>query len=96
MSSLTLVQIVGAPVACKEGVRDSWREVAEWAAGQLRVKFGDSVQVNYYDLFDPACPSLPPGVQLPLVMINGEILSSGGKISVPNIRKRLEMMGVSA
>ncbi len=89
-----LVQIIGAPIACKEGVKDSWREVAEWAAGQLKSRFGESVQVLYFDLFDPACPSLPPGTQLPLVMVNDQVLTSGGKVSIPAIRKRLQELGL--
>ena len=84
------VQIVAAPIACKEGVKDTWRETASWAGGQLRQRFGEAVQVHYYDLFDPDCPALPEGVQLPLVLVNAEVLSSGGKISIPAIRRKIE------
>jgi hypothetical protein len=91
-----MVHIVGAPVACAEGVKDTWRDVAQHAADQVRARFGDSVQVRYFDLFDPDCPALPSGAQLPLVIIEGEVLSSGGKISVPAIRKRLEALGVES
>lgn len=96
VSAPVLVTIIGVPVACKDGVKDSWREVADWAAGQLKPRFGESVEVIYYDLFGPACPPIPPKAQLPLVLINGEILSSGGKISVPSIRKHLEALGIQA
>jgi hypothetical protein len=89
-----VVHIIGAPVACTDGVKDVWREVAAWAAGQLAARFGASVQVQYVDLFDPACPFLPPGAQLPLVLVNGEVLSSGSKISIPAIRGRLEALGL--
>ncbi len=85
-----LVQIIGAPVACAEGVKDTWRGMAKHAADQLMARFGDTVRVQYFDLFDPDCPALPDNAQLPLVMIDGEVLSSGGKISVPTIRKQLE------
>ncbi len=84
------VDIIGAPVACKEGIKETWREVAEWAAGQLRSRFGDQVKVQYYDLFDPQCPAIPPEGQLPVVMVNGQVISCGGKISIPLIRKYLE------
>ena len=94
MSSPATVAIIGAPVACKEGIKDSWRDIADWATGQLRARFGESVVVIYYDLFDPACPPIPPEAQLPLVLINCEILSNGGKISVPSIRKHLEALGI--
>jgi hypothetical protein len=94
MNSPTVVRIIGAPGACAGGVKDSWREVAEWAAGQLAARFGKSVQVQYFDLFDPASPPLPPGAQLPLVLVDGEVLTSGGKISIPAIRRRLEALGL--
>jgi len=87
-----VVQIVGAPVACVDGVKETWRYTAKHAADQLRARFGDAVRLQYFDLFDPACPALPAGTQLPLVMIEGEVLSSGGKISVPAIRKRIEAL----
>ena len=84
------VQIIGAPIACKEGVKDTWRETAAWVSGQLRQRFGEAVQVQYFDLFDPTCPSLPTNAQLPMVLIYGEVLTSGGKISMPVLRKKIE------
>ncbi len=84
------VDMIGAPVACKDGIRETWREVAAWAAGQLRSRFGDQVRVQYYDLFDPQCPAIPPKGQLPVVMVDGQVISCGGKISIPLIRKYLE------
>jgi disulfide oxidoreductase YuzD len=89
-----LVKIIGAPVACKDGVKDTWREVAEWAGEQLRSRYGESVRVQYYDLFDPDCPTLPPDSRLPVVFVNDLWLSSGGKISIPLIRKKIEELGV--
>ncbi len=90
MSQPVLVQIIGAPIACAEGVKDTWRDVARWAEGQLRARFGYEVEVKYYDLFDVDCPSMPDNAQLPLVMIAGEVISSGGKISVPVLRRKIE------
>lgn len=90
MTPLVAVQIIGAPVACADGMKDTWREIAALTGDQLRRRFGEAVQVEYFNLFDPTCPPIPPGSQLPLVFINGELFSSGGKISVPAIRKRLE------
>jgi len=94
MTMPIVVHIIGAPVACAEGMKDTWREVAAWAAGKLAARFSGSVRVDYFDLFDPARPPLPPGAQLPLVLVNGEVLSGGGKISVPAIRRRLEALGL--
>ena len=86
----TSVQIIGAPIACKEGVKEPWRETANWVGAQLRQRFGEAVQVQYFDLFDPGCPSMPADAQLPLVLVNGEVVSSGGKISVPVLRRKIE------
>jgi hypothetical protein len=89
MSKPVLVQIVGVPSACKEGVKDSWREVSAWTARQLKTYFGDDVQVKYYDLFDADSPPVPTGSQLPLVLVNNEAVISGGKISIPIIRSKI-------
>ena len=94
MNVPVLVRIIGAPAACAEGVKDSWRQVATWTAGQLAQRFGERVEVRYYDLSDPDCPPLPPGAQLPLVVVAGEVLINGGKISIPLIRKKLEEIGI--
>lgn len=92
MTNPVVVQIVGAPTACAEGIKDGWRETAHWAAGQLNARFGNSVQVDYFDLFDPNCPSIPPNAQLPLVLIAGEVISSGGKLPLSLIRKAVEQI----
>jgi len=89
MSKPVLVQIVGAPIACKDGVKDSWREVSAWAAGQLRTYFGDDVQVKYYDLFEADCPPVPTGSELPLVFVNSGVVISGGIISIPVMRRKI-------
>ena len=90
MSKSILVQIIGAPIACKEGVKDSWREMANFARGQLQGRFGEAVDVKYHDLFDADCPPLPIDAQLPLVLVNGGVVISGGKISMPIIRCKIE------
>jgi hypothetical protein len=91
-----VVEIIASPVACATGVKDGWREAAAWVASQLAAYFGDSVTVKYFDLFDADCPYLPDGAQLPLVLINGQVLSSGEKLSVPAIRKRIESLRTRA
>lgn len=88
------VEIVGAPVSCGPEVKDTWRELAGWVAGQLDRRYGDAVKVEYHDLFDRDCPPLPPDAELPLVMVDGDVLTSGGKLSVPNIRRAVEALGV--
>jgi hypothetical protein len=95
MSALVTIEIIGAPVACADGVKDSWRDLARWIAGQIEGRYGQTVLVTYHDLFDLDCPSLPENAQLPLVLVNGQVLTSGGKVSMPAIRRRLTALGVS-
>lgn len=90
MGELISVIIIGVPVACEDGLKESWRNLADWAASQLHARFGERVRVQYYDLFDPKCPTLPPDSQLPAVFVDGVLISSGGKISIPLICKRIE------
>ena len=94
VSTVTNIQIVGAPVVCADGVKDTWRDLADWLAGKLQARYGTAVSVTYYDLFDPGCPTLPPDTQLPIVLVNDDVLSSGGKLSMPTIRRHLESLGV--
>jgi metal-sulfur cluster biosynthetic enzyme len=65
-----------------------------WLADKLQARYGETVQVQYFDLFDPGCPPLPPDAQLPLVMIDDAFISRGGKISQPAIRAHLEAIGL--
>lgn len=89
MAEPVLVEIVGAPV-CAKGKPTTWRSVSAYVADQLALHFGDGVRVVYHDLFDAGCPVLPDGAQLPLVLVDGQILSSGGKLNVPAIRRAVE------
>jgi hypothetical protein len=89
MPDPVLVQIVGAP-ACAQGQPATWRSVSVYVAQQLALRFGDRVRVIYFDVFEEGCPSLPDDAQLPLVRVGEEVLSSGGKISVPAIRRAVE------
>ena len=92
MNKVVSVRIVGAPIACEGGVKDSWRDTAKWAEGQLRARFGDAVKVQYYDLFDADCPPMPANAQLPLVCVEDEVVINGGKISIPIIRRKVDEM----
>lgn len=95
--SIVTVRIFGTPMACSRGVTDAWRQVAEHARTQLSAKFGDSVSVEYHDLFSPDMDGFPEvmekvrgGAQVPLVFVGGEMFSAGGKISTPALAKRIE------
>jgi hypothetical protein len=59
MASPAVVKIIGAPIACADRVKDSRREMAEFVSGNFEVQYGNSVEVVYFDLFDPACLPLP-------------------------------------
>lgn len=84
------VIIIGAPVACQEGIKELWRDVANWVKNQLIKRYGSNVTTHYFDLFDPDCPKFPSDMQLPIVFVNEKIISSGGKISIPLIKKEME------
>jgi len=84
------IQIIGAQIACSEGLKDTWREVAAFAKSQLSVRFQSKVEVEYFDLFDEKCPSFPEDAQIPVVLIDGELFSSGGKIAIPRLRTYLD------
>ena len=81
-------------MACAEGVKETWRGVAAWAASELAARYGPAVRLQYFDLFDPACPALPPEAQLPVALVNGAVLSSGTKLSMPALSRRLEGLGL--
>ena len=92
MTRPILVQIIGAPIACADGVKDTWRDVARWAEDQLKRRFGETVRTKYYDFFDADCPAMPDDAQLPVVLVNGETTINGGKISIPAIRRKIESL----
>lgn len=95
MKERITVQMIGAPIGvCGGGVEDAWRKAARLVARQLEHYFGDQIKVEYFDLLDPNCPVLPPNTELPLVLVEGQVLSSGGKLSTPALRRHLYAMGV--
>jgi disulfide oxidoreductase YuzD len=96
------VRIFGVPLTCATGVTDAWGEVANWARKQLTARFGEQVSVEYYDLFSPQMDRFPEVLALvrggdtamPLVFVGTDLVSAGGKISLPTIRRRLEAAGL--
>lgn len=58
MTEEILVQIVGAPVACADGVVDAWRKTTTYVADKLNARFGAAVRVSistYSILFARRC-----------------------------------------
>jgi len=97
---MVVVRIFGTLAACSTGVTDGWRDTAMMIGRQLVGRFGDQVVVEYFDLFGPEMDSFPAvltavsrdGLTLPLVYINDELFSSGGKINGPAIRRRIQTL----
>jgi hypothetical protein len=89
------IQITGSLIACSQGMRDDWRDLSEWLKSKMAAIYGDQVAVKYYDIFDPDCPNLPTDAKLPVVKVNEEILSMGGKISMSLIRRKIESLGIT-
>ncbi len=97
------VRVFGVPTANSCGPQDGWRDATAWMANALKKQFGEQVLVEYYDLFSEALDAFPQVLALvaqgqaqpPLVFVGDELLSSGGKISAPAIRRRLEALGLA-
>ncbi len=95
------VRVFGVPTAGNCDCQQGWRDAAEWVGRSLKAYFGDQVCVEYQDVFTDhdVMPQVLEMVargeaQPPIVFIGDEIFSSGGRISGPAIRKRLEALGV--
>ncbi len=84
------IQIIGTQVACHQEIKDSWREMSGYVKSQLQTHFPENVDLEYYDLFDKNCPSIPTDARIPIVIINDKVFSSGEKISVLLIKAYLQ------
>jgi disulfide oxidoreductase YuzD len=97
------VRVFGVPTAGTCGQQDGWRDATEWIARSLKAHFGEQIRVEYYDLFSAALDAFPNVMELvgqgeaqpPLVFVGDELFSSGGRISGPAIRRRLEILGLA-
>lgn len=95
------VRIFGVPTVCGEGGK-TWRDVADWARRQLTTRFGQQVIVEYYDLFSDEAAAFPAVLDRvrkgesnpPLVYLGDMLLSAGGRVSIPLIRRWLEDLGL--
>ncbi len=84
------VEIIGAKIACSQGLRDDWRNLAEWIGSKFDILYNGRVITIYYDLFDENHPLLPENAKLPVVIVDHEIFSMGGKIAMSLIRKKID------
>ncbi|MFB0546306.1 MAG: hypothetical protein ACETWB_05300 [Anaerolineae bacterium] len=99
-----IVRIFGMPTASDCGPADAWREITDLVRQTLVGRFGGQVVVEYHDLFSPEMAEFPEILELvkreeghlPLVRVDDRLLSSGGKVSIPQIRRYLEAKGAKA
>jgi len=84
------IQIVGTLVVCQKGLKDSWREAANFIKNGLEARFEGKVNIQYFDLFDKDCPAIPADAKIPVVLIQDKVFSNGEKLSMPRMRTYLE------
>ncbi|MCM8823379.1 MAG: hypothetical protein NC822_01740 [Candidatus Omnitrophica bacterium] len=80
----------------------TWQAAANLAKKLLTLKFGEQVDVEYIDFLPPKWKEFPKiinlinkgQIKIPIVMVNDEIISSGGKINVSQIEKHLLNTGL--
>jgi hypothetical protein len=84
------------------GATDAWQAAADTARRRLTTAFGPQVHVEYYTATSPEISRFPQALALirlgnaplPLVFIGEELFSTGGKILIPEISRRLEALGL--
>lgn len=89
-----IVRIVGAT--------DAWQGAADQARRRLSSAFGSQVQVEYYTASSPEIGRFPQALALirlgnpplPLVFIGADLFSTGGKLQIAEISRRLEALGL--
>jgi len=97
----TKVKIFGVPVAgCKSG--KSWQDAAAFAKNLLTLKFGNQVEVEYIEFLPPKWKEFPKIIDLinkgkakiPIIVVNDEVLSTGGKVNISQIERYLINIGL--
>lgn len=97
-----VVRVFGIPAAPGCPADKTWEAVTQWLATQLVGRFGAQVQTEYVDLFGSAMTRFPEVTALvtggvaspPIVTVDGKVVSAGGKVSIPAVRKTLEALGL--
>ncbi len=85
------VQVFAAPaVACCGG--STWEGATQYLRERLRQRFGESVSVEFIEMFAPRSFEFPDvlraleaGGTLPMVRVGNEIVSQGAKLSEARI-----------
>jgi hypothetical protein len=97
-----VVRVFGVPAAPGCPADQTWEAVTWWLAAQLAGRFGAQVQTEYVNLFGSGMTRFPEVTALvtggaaspPIVTVDGTVVSAGGKVSVPAVRKTLEALGL--
>ena len=84
------------------GATDAWQKAADTVRLRLTRAFGPAVEVMYYTASAPEINAFPQALALirlgnaplPLVFIGEELFSTGGKLMIPKISRRLEALGL--
>lgn len=96
-----MVRIFGVPVAgCKPG--KSWQDAANFAKNWLSSRFGKQVEVEYVEFLPCRWKDFPEVIELinkekakiPIITVNDEVISTGGKVNISQIEKYLLDIGL--
>lgn len=100
---ITIVRIFAPPMAACDPAK-TWKAAAKMIERRLRARYGEAIQTEFIELFSPESFTHPEIMQFveinaanpPYVTINGQLVSSGGKLSESVIRRELERLGVTS
>ena len=89
------VLIVGLPSAATCPPEKTWRSAAGFVTQRLLARFGSEVNVEYVDLFSPGMANhadveariATEGLLPPIVVVDGDVLPSAGKLNVSAIER---------
>ena len=88
------VLVLGLPPAAGCAPGKTWRAAAEYLRTRLVARFGSAVRFAYADLFSAEMGEHPEletlvaeGTPLPIVLIDGRLRFSGGKLDVTAIER---------
>lgn len=88
------VLILGLPPAAGCASDKTWRAAAEYVRTRLVARFGSAVRFAYVDLFSAEMGEHPEfetlvaaGTPLPIVLIDGALGFSGGKLQISAIER---------
>ncbi len=88
------VLVLGLPPAAGCAPGKTWRAAAEYLQKRLVARFGSAVRFAYADLFSTEMGEHPEfetlvseGTPLPIVLIDGRLRFSGGKLDVTAIER---------